>query len=223
MVGGAGMDWVKAFKDYVPLFQTLIWSLLVILGFGLFRKQLNNILESVHKRIGGSASGGTLKANLGIFSLEIGEDLRHLQYVKTSDENATSATNMKEDKLPLQWTETRKQRYVHNRDVFLAHVLVPSKSSQHEFDIFIFLIRHQGFFKHEDIDSSINIDYAEFFLGQAWGNRTFKIINDGGPVGLSTSAFGTFLVVCRVMFKDGYEVIIDRYIDFEMGKKLVNP
>lgn len=128
---------------------------------------------------------------------------------------------MKENELTQQWTEARGPIYVRNRDVFLAHVLTPSKSPLHKFDIFIFLIRHQGVLKHKGVDSSIDIDYAEFFLGETWGNQIFKSQNKGGRIGFSTSAYGTFLVLCRVVFKDGYEVIIDRYIDFEMGKQLV--
>ena len=158
------MEWITIFKDYVPLFQTVIWASLVVLGFGLFRKQLNKILESIENRIGGDAHGGSIKANLGIFSLEIGEDLRDLPYVKPKDATATPVTNMKENELTQQWTEARGPIYVRNRDVFLAHVLTPSKSPLYRFDIFIFLIRHQGVLKHKGVDSSIDIDYAEFFL-----------------------------------------------------------
>lgn len=77
-----------------------------------------------------------------------------------------------------------------------------------------------GILKHEKVDSSIEIDYAEFYLGKTWGDRVFNVPNDGGPIGLSTSAYGPFLALCRVVFKDGHEVLLDRYIDFEMGKQL---
>ncbi len=128
-----------------------------------------------------------------------------------------------ERKLIPSWTEKRNEIYLRNRDFFLVHVLEPSKQPHQKFDIFIFLVRHEGVLKHEGIDFSIEIDYAEFFLGKTWGNRVFKVQNEGKgkPIGLSTSAYGTFLAICRVVFKDGYEVILDRYIDFEMGKQVV--
>jgi hypothetical protein len=221
-MGGANMEWLRVLKDYVPLFQTIIWALLLVFGFILFRKPLKEVLESLRQRIGGSTGGGSVEVSAGFFSLKLGE-LRDLPYVKPTDDTAGKPTTSEENKLIRQWSESRNEIYLRNRDVFLAHILQPSKKPHQKFDIFIFLIRHEGVLKHEGIDSSIEIDYAEFFLGKTWGNRVFKVQNEGGPIGLSTSAYGTFLVVCRLVFKDGYEVILDRYIDFEMGKQIVEP
>jgi hypothetical protein len=55
---------------------------------------------------------------------------------------------------------------------------------------------------------------AEFFLGKYWGDRVIRVANQGGLVGISTSAYGEFLCVCRVTLTDGTQLMLDRYIDF---------
>jgi hypothetical protein len=211
------MEWLKVLKDYVPLFQTMIWVLLIVFGLGLFRRELNKLLESVYKRIGGSTGGGSIEASVGIFSLKIGEDLRDLKYAQPTNATATLPAKIEENKLTQPWKKTRSEIYSRNRDVFLVHVLEPSKKPEQKFDIFMYLINHKG------SNSTVDIDYVMFFLGKGWGNRVFKVQNEGGPIGLSTSAFGSFLAICHVVFKDGHEVTLDRYIDFEMGKQVVSP
>ena len=209
------MEWVSVLKDYVPLFQTIVWVFLIILAFRVFYRPLSNILGSINKRI---EEGGGFKASAGNASLELPEFVHDLPKVEPADPKVTIAG---ERKLIPSWTEKRNEIYLRNRDFFLVHVLELSKHPHQKFDIFIFLVRHEGVLKHEGIDFSIEIDYAEFFLGKTWGNRVFKVQNEGKPIGLSTSAYGTFLAICRVVFKDGYEVILERYIDFEMGKQVV--
>ena len=209
------MEWVSTFRDYVPLFQTIIWVFLIILVFIVFFKPVNDILESINTRI---EKGGGIKASAGGATLELPEFVHDLQKVEPSDHKLTITG--KSDQIPP-WIAKRNEIYLHNRDYFLVHVLEPSKQNNQNFDIFMFLVKHGGKFKHEGINSFIEIDYAEFFLGKAWGDRVFKVQNEGKPIGLSTSAYGTFLAICRVVFKDGYVAILDRYIDFEMGELVV--
>lgn len=110
---------------------------------------------------------------------------------------------------PDDWNERRNRTYDSNRNVFLAHIIRPSSKPEQEFDVFIYLIRHKsaGF---------SDVSAAEFFLGPHWGNKVFPAVEQNGFIGISTAAYGTFLCVCRVTFKDGTHVYLDRYIDFEM-------
>jgi hypothetical protein len=170
------------------------------------------ILESLQKRIGGDAVGGSVEVSAGLFSLKLGE-LSDLPYVKPGDKTTGQPAKTEEHKLALQWTDSRYEIYARNRDMFLVHVLQPSKKPHQRFDIFMFLIKHDG------RSFTSDIDYAEFFLGEMWGNRVIKVQNEGNTIGMSTSAYGPFLVICRLVFKDGCEVILDRYIDFEMEKR----
>jgi len=132
------------------------------------------------------------------------------------EENINSSTEEKHPKASLHEVdelnlkEARVNRYRQNRDVFLVHKYKPSVHKGQRYDIFIYLIRH-GSFDFSDVEK------AEFFFGEAWGDRTFMAEKVGELIGVSTSAWGTFLAICLVTFRDGHKVIMHRYIDFEMA------
>lgn len=109
---------------------------------------------------------------------------------------------------PDDWNAQRNKIYKDTRGVFIAHVIEPSAKPNQDFDVFIYLVRHG------ESDLS-DIKFVEFFFGRYWDNRVFPAVLNNGFIGVTTSAYGTFLAVCKVTFVDGTEVLIDRYIDFE--------
>jgi len=106
-----------------------------------------------------------------------------------------------------EWNRLRGGVYLANHGLFLVHTLSPSRERGQLFDIFIYVHRHKA-------SDTPEIQCAEFFLGKYWGNTVFRVPNKGGLVGLSTSAYGEFLCVCRVTLRDGTQLMLDRYIDF---------
>lgn len=113
--------------------------------------------------------------------------------------------------IPEQWNEQHNAFYAKHRGVFLTHIIKPSSISGQTLDVLIYLIRH----KTEGLP---DVRIAEFFLGSYWGNKVFPVVEQNGFIGISTSAFGTFLCVFRVTFKDDTYVDLERYIDFEMQR-----
>lgn len=110
------------------------------------------------------------------------------------------------------WNTARNEIYANNRGIFLTHVIKTSEVDGQEYDVFIYLLRH----KSNDFS---DIKYAEFFLGPYWDNLIFKATEENmGFIGISTSAYGTFLCMCRVTFTDNSQIEIHRYIDFEAVK-----
>lgn len=112
---------------------------------------------------------------------------------------------------PDEWNTRRNDIYTGHRNVFLTHIIRPSSRPGQTFDVFIYLIRH----KSEDLS---DIRVVEFFLGPYWENKVFPAVKQNGFIGISTSAYGTFLCVCRVTFTDGAHLYLERYIDFEMQR-----
>lgn len=112
---------------------------------------------------------------------------------------------------PDEWNARRNAIYSDHRNLFLTHIVRPSAKSGQAFDVFIYLIRH----KSEDFS---DVRVAEFFLGPSWENKVFPAIEQNGFIGISTSAYGTFLCTCRITFTDGKPLYLERYIDFEMQR-----
>ncbi len=134
-----------------------------------------------------------------------------LVLLKDEDEDEDEGVQDSELVTAEDWRNYRQASKRRSRNVFLAHVIKPSVKAGQTYDIFIFLVRPKSF-------SLDDVEHAEFFFGRFWGNRVFTVPNEGGKIGISTSAYGPFLAACRVTFKDGYWVTLERFIDFEMGR-----
>jgi hypothetical protein len=116
------------------------------------------------------------------------------------------------------WTALRQAEYSRTRSLVLVHVYERSKRPDQKFDVTLFLMRHVPGTDPNQRTRFDEVDKLEIYLGRAWGNRFFTASNNGGFIGLRTSAWGTFLATAQVTFRDGHEpVILHRYVDFEMG------
>jgi hypothetical protein len=109
---------------------------------------------------------------------------------------------------PEQWNKLRAAEYEKTREIFLVHSLAPSVVPGQRYDIFIYLKKHWS-------DDLSEVESAQFYLGRWWGHKVFDVPNKGGDIGIKTSAYGPFLCVCRVMFKDGKEAFLQRYVNFD--------
>ena len=156
------MDWVKAFGDYVPLFQTIVWIGFILVAFRIFRREFQSLFEAITQRI---KSGSSLKA--GIF--ELGADLRELTYV--NPQQSTPSPPAEAPAEGLAGVEARVQQredtYEKNRDVFVAHVLTPSTQSGQRYDIYMYLVRHEP--SVERPANFSDVAKASFFLWQLLG------------------------------------------------------
>ena len=181
-------------KDYVPLFQTVLWICFVIGLLIVFQKTLKTIVLEIISRI---KKGSSIK--LGQF--EIGDKLKELNYEKQSSDIVCDSNIDRE--------EQRVKIYKKNKGIFITHIIFPSKENTDSFNIYIYLIRHK-------LGDFSDIESTEFFFGHMWDNKIFKEYEKNGTIGISTSAYAPFLCTCKIKFHGGEEIILERYIDFEM-------
>lgn len=216
------LESLKELKDYVPLFQTLLWVGLTAAAVAIFYKQIRNLLTSLYTRIerGSSFEVGPLK---------VGAEVRELPKVAPASPGspekrevgpegpASAASEGRPDSLVERLRRHREGVKEKNKYYYLAHVLEPSKDPGQKYDVFIYLIKpyKDGFSGPGDFSK---IERADFFLGRYWGDKVFTRSNEGGLIGLRTSAYGPFLCSCMLTFKDGTTALLDRFVDFEMGK-----
>jgi hypothetical protein len=185
-------------KDYVPLFQTVLWILLIISLILIFRKYVYLILNTSIDRI---KNGSSFKAG----PIEVGERLEQLEYVPQSNNNNDSDNNDRESH--------RVGIYQNNKGLFITHLIQPSDKTGQVWDIFIYLIRH----KSTDFK---DVKKAEFFFGHMWGNKIYEETEKKGIIGVKTSAYAPFLCTCFVTMNDNTVIKLDRYIDFEMEQMI---
>jgi hypothetical protein len=196
-------------EPYIPLFQTLTWPVFIGLCIVVARKRVRTLLDVIQSRI---ERGSSVKAG----PIELGQDIRELDYVQPSlPESAHASLPAPAQPDAPDWVKERADVYAESRGVFLAHVLEPSRQTGQAYDIFIFLVRHKS-------SDFTDVECAEFFFGNYWGNEVFREKPNRGLVGVSTSAYGPFLCTCRVRFRDGHVAFVHRYIDFEMGRVFEN-
>lgn len=200
------LEWVEAFGDYVPLFQTLVWIVLIVLACILFRTQARKILETIIFRI---ETGSSLKA--GPLELGSAENLRRVEQEKSTGTNAVNENSATVNAR----IQHRRGIYEENRGVFIAYIVTPSKKVGQKFDVYIYLIRHSpSDTTPADLSDVVK---ADFFFGSYWGNQIFEASRAEEKIGIITSAYGSFLCTCLVQFRDGHQVLLDRYVDFEMA------
>ena len=135
-------------------------------------------------------------------------------YQATPNQNGQTVSMTTED-----WVNARDEIYKSNCNYFLAYILEPSINEKQKYDIFIYILLHKDWgyenFQYEDIER------AEFFFGKHWGNKIYVGSKSGNYIGMRTSAYGPFLALCKITFKSGKCIIINKYIDFEMGPMAV--
>jgi hypothetical protein len=119
-----------------------------------------------------------------------------------------------------EWTAKRTQEYDRTNRLFLVHVYEPSTRPNQKYDVTIFLMRHVPGGQPNQRDKFLEVEKLELYLGPAWNDRIFTALNEGGIIGVRTSAWGSFLAVGRVTFNDNRSpIVLQRYVDFEMAPK----
>jgi hypothetical protein len=109
------------------------------------------------------------------------------------------------------------------RGLFLVHILQPSKTAGQKYDISVYLMRDVRGDAPNQVVGFDDVEKAEFYFGEGWPGA-FPVNNEGGYIGVNTSAWGQFLAVCRVTFRAGADgerqaAVLHRYIDFEMAAR----
>lgn len=88
------------------------------------------------------------------------------------------------------------------RGLFLVHVFQASKKEGQKYDVSVYLMRDIRGHASNQVTGFDDVEKAEFYFGENWPGA-FPVSNEGGHIGVNTSAWGQFLAVCRVTFRAG--------------------
>lgn len=211
--------WIPLFQTlvqtFVALLQTMVWPAFIGLLLYYFYGAAKDILHSIAERI---RKGSSIKAGPG--GVEIGPIPDDLKVLPTAPHPPTlpAHASIAKAETPADWRLDRAKEYARVDGYMLVHVYRPSTDPLQTFDIFLFLVKHKKGSAGPPRRNLDEIANAEFYFGESWGNETFPVSNNGGVIGIRTSAFGTFLACCRVSFKDPNRkpIVLFRYVDFHM-------
>lgn len=214
----AQTNWIDFYISLSPVAQTAIWAGVAITALVMLREPIKQFAQTIVGRV---SSGD--KLTMPWFSLERRAELEKLDKAEATkseviEENeAEEHEAFEEPTTSKQWNRYRHGIYQSQRGLFLVHVISPSDKTGQTYDIFILVKRH----KDRPID---DIEKVDFYLGPYWGNKIFTEVPRDGLIGLRTSAYGPFLCVCKVHLraegdKLAQPIMLERYIDFEMGER----
>ena len=180
---------------------TALWVVLILSIVLIFRPDLREIMTTIVRRL-------RLGAPLKVWNLEIGAS-----YVEPGSARIRGGdvSAVRKDNDGKRWQQ-RQQYYKPNRNLQLVHRLAPSDKPGQVYDILIYLVPHY------DSDATLaGVKKVEYYFGKSWGNSVFTSTDRARGFAISTSAWGAFMCTAEIYFSDGEQVMVNRYIDFEMG------
>jgi hypothetical protein len=177
----------------------ILWVILVFAALLAFRKELRLLVQALAWRV---RSGAAVK----LFAMELGE-----AYVSSGIDSSRDESQVpyRIDKDGLRWEE-RERYYQPNRNIHLVHRIAPSDLPGMLYDIELYIVPHRG-------ATLAALDHVEYYFGRHWRNKVFIVNDRARSFRITTSAFGAFMCTAELVFTDGERVMVNRYVDFEMG------
>lgn len=177
----------------------ILWVALVLVALFAFRKELRLLVQALAWRV---RSGAAVK----LFAMELGE-----AYVSSGIDSSRDESQVPYffDQDGTRWRE-RERYYEPNRNIHLVHRLAPSDLPGMLYDIELYMVPHRG-------ATLAAIDHVEYYFGRHWRNKVFVVNDRARSFRITTSAFGAFMCTAQLVFTDGERVMVNRYVDFEMG------
>lgn len=207
--------WIELIKAVSPVLVASAWPIALLIVTWLFRKEFKTAFEAVLKalpRVHEAELGKLLKVSLSGPPEVL--QLPKVETIQAQQQPVGEARN------PLLTREGRSEIYKRHHGIFLTHVFEPEINGV--FTAHIYLIGHK---KKQAVgvqaveNNSLHaVAKADFYLGEMWNDKVFSRSASlpGAPIGITVSAYGPFLCSCLVTLRDGEQIELYRYIDFEM-------
>lgn len=180
---------------------TALWVALILILLLVFQAELHAIMATLVRRL-------RLGAPLKVGKIEIGAS-----YVQpgSAEKRGGEISFERVDKDGIRWQQ-RKEYYEPNQMLLLVHRLAPSDKPDQLYDILIYLVPH-----HDSDATLAGVNKVEYYFGKSWGNSIFTSTDRARGFAIATSAYGAFMCTAEIHFSDGNKIMVNRYIDFEMG------
>ncbi|MCF2524348.1 pYEATS domain-containing protein [Bradyrhizobium sp. G127] len=194
------------FNNFLTALSGFAWPGLIF-SFGFyFRSEIRSLYLQFQRQL---ASGAALKWK--------DFEFRAIQIDPLDLRDGTEYVQEPADK---EFLDKRHKSYQANKNLFLVHRVRPS-GQVHPFndlptyDITVYILSHKNFGHLNDVKE------VHYYFGQHFGLRKneygtkFIVKNGTNNFAVRTNAYGPTLCEARIIFHDGGETNVSRYLDFE--------
>jgi hypothetical protein len=196
---------MSAFSAFILALSGFAWPVL-ILAIGLyFRSDIKALIKLFQRQM---ASGAALKWKEFEFrAIQIEADVK----------DGTGYTQKNASEI---FFRRRHKSYENNKNLFLVHRVNPTgllHSVTHlpTYDITVYLVPHKNFGHLNDVKE------VHYYFGHHFGLKlgeygtTYVVVNGSDNFAVRTNAYGPTLCEALIVFHDGTESHVSRYLDFE--------
>jgi len=179
------------------VFPDILWIIFWVVVILLTKDFIKTAITTLLNRLKHGA--GVKIGSFELQGLKVTEntDIKNSNYETTIDENDERYN-------------ARKAFFEKQRGVMPVNKIYKSQKNGQLYDILIYLIPHKG-------HNLIQVTSVEYYFGKNWGRKIFKTEDRSNGFAIVTSAYGAFLCSIKINFNDGTDILVYKYIDFEMG------
>ena len=96
----------------------------------------------------------------------------------------------------------------------LVHRYRRSQTPDQDYDISIYVVAKRN---PRNEQPTKDIQLVRYAVGEKWPGSPFTVKDPRNGYELRLSAYGPFLCIAEVQFKDGSKCSLERFVDFEMA------
>jgi hypothetical protein len=197
---------LNVFVEIMTAFGPFAWPITVIGLVFWFRKNIHDVIDAIKRQI-------LLGASIKYGELE-------LTGKKIENFPLTSGTEYERVEADQKIMAARDQKYKSVKNIFLVHRSKKTENIHEQsglpvYEVSVYLIGHKNYGALNDVKK------VEYYLGKYFGRSVSKngakymVSNSANGFAIRVTAYGPTLCEARLIFHDGSEAQVDRYLDFE--------
>lgn len=197
---------MEGFTDFLTALSGFAWPSLILFAGWYFQDQLKSLFRLASQQL---ASGAAIKWKDFEF-----------KGIEITSFDAKDGRGFRQEPADQMLFDHRHESYKTNKNLFLVH-RVRATGQTHKvtglltFDVSVYLFPHKNFGHFNDVRE------VQYYFGKYFGRSLcdlgtkYVVRNGSDGFAVRVSAYGPMLCEARIIFHDGTETTVSRYLDFE--------
>ena len=197
---------MENFAKIITALSGFAWPAAILFVGYYFRSQIQSLFQLARQQL---ASGAAIKWKDFEF-----------KGIEITSFDSKDGRGFRQEPADKALFDHRHESYTYNKNLFLVH-RVRATGQMHPvtgrptFDVSVYLFPHKNFGHFNDVRQ------VEYYFGKYFGRKLCelgtKYVVENGTDGFAVrvNAYGPMLCEARILFHDGTETTVSRYLDFE--------